>query len=202
MSPILGSIGSLAARAFGFGKPSGTSFTPVGSYDALATVTVPSGGTSSVTFSGIPNTYAHLQLRMLSGTNRASANLDTAKLTFNSDTGSNYTEHSIYGDGSSTGINAFGITNPTTNIVFARTGGNNTVTLMGATIVDFFDYASVTKNKTIRSLTGTDANGSGEIEFISGSWMNSSSSINNITITPVVGTAFNQYSSFSLYGVK
>ena len=123
-------------------------------------------------------------------------------MTFNGDTGSNYTEHSLYGDGASAGVNAFGVTNPTTNIIFARTGGNSTTTLMGATIVDFLDYANLFKYKTIRSLTGTDANGSGEIEFISGSWMNSNTGISSINITPGSGSAFNQFSSFALYGVK
>jgi len=138
---------------------------------------------------------------MLVATNRTGS-VDAAKMTFNGDTGSNYTEHSLYGDGASAGANTFGITNPTTNIIFARTGGNNTTTVMGATVVDFLDYANLFKYKTIRSLTGTDVNGSGEIDFISGSWMNSGTAISSINITPNVGSSFSQYSTVALYGVK
>jgi molecular chaperone HtpG len=47
MTPILGIIASSFRSAAG----------PDGAYDALATVTVPSGGLASITFAAIPNTY-------------------------------------------------------------------------------------------------------------------------------------------------
>ena len=57
MSPNLGIIAtSISGHLF--------TFSLVGNYDALATVTVPSGGLSSITFAGIPTTgYSHLQIR-------------------------------------------------------------------------------------------------------------------------------------------
>ena len=53
--PILGIIASSFRSAAG----------PVGAYDALATVTVGSGGVSSITFAGIPTGYKHLQIRQI-----------------------------------------------------------------------------------------------------------------------------------------
>ena len=41
------------------------------SFDSIATVTVGAGGSSSITFSSIPSTYKHLQIRLLAQTNRA-----------------------------------------------------------------------------------------------------------------------------------
>jgi len=64
------------------------------------------------------------------------------------------------------------------------------------------DYANTNKNKTIRTLGGQDANGSGEVVFISGLWMNSSTAVNAITLVLPGGGNFAQYSSFALYGVK
>ena len=72
---------------------SGVSVTPVapitGSYDALAVYTVPSGGASSITFAGIPQSgYQHLQLRMFAKSVNTLANDTNAiNLKINNDTG-------------------------------------------------------------------------------------------------------------------
>jgi hypothetical protein len=78
--------------------------------------------------------------------------------------------------------------------------------MFGAGIVDILDYANTNKYKTIRSLTGHDHNGviagiHAIVNLNSGSWR-STSAINSIVIGVVSGTAFNQYSSFALYGIK
>jgi hypothetical protein len=62
------------------------------------------------------------------------------------------------------------------------------------------DYANTNKYKTLRTLNGSDANGSGVVQLRSGLWM-SSSAINAITLSTSAGN-FNQYSSFALYGIK
>jgi hypothetical protein len=64
------------------------------------------------------------------------------------------------------------------------------------------DYASVNKNKTVRTLTGIDNNGSGFLTVFSGAWLNSSSPVNSITLVPQSTYNFVQYSQFSLYGIK
>jgi len=66
-------------------------------------------------------------------------------------------------------------------------------------VTDILDYASTNKNKTVRTLGGFDANGSGYVNLTSNLWSNTAA-INTITIN-AVGT-FNQYSQFSLYGIK
>jgi len=172
---------------------SGHLWAPEGAYDSLATVTVPSGGVATVTFAGIPSGYKHLQLRgfinVSTGNNPA--------IRFNSDSASNYSRHGIYGDGSS--ALAFGTTS-TTFIGIAQALGLGTNKFGGA-IVDILDYSSVNKNKTVRIFTGFDANGVGGVELDSGTWYNSGTAINTITLTSQTGV-FNEYSSFALYGVK
>ena len=44
-------------------------------YESIATVTVGAGGSSSVTFSSIPSTYQHLQIRYINTTSTAYQNL-------------------------------------------------------------------------------------------------------------------------------
>lgn len=166
---------------------------PDGAYDSLATVTVPSGGLASIDFAGIPNTYKHLQVRYINTTSTVNQNLI---FRFNGDTGSNYAWHRLLGDGSSAiadGVSA------TTGMNIGRSGGNTTSFAAG--VVDILDYTSTSKNKTVRTLYGTDQNGSGIIFLGSGLWFKTPEAVNTFTMTSAAGN-FAQYSQFSLYGVK
>ena len=174
---------------------------PEGAYDSLATVTVPSGGLASVTFAGIPTGYKHLQLRTLIRTSRAATG-DYFNMNFNSDSGSNYAGHYLYGNGTSALAGSNG-TSITTAYLIGGAGANASASTFGASIVDFLDYSATNKNKTMRSLFGVQNNGTGDenINIYSALWMNTSA-INTITITSGTGSTIQQYSSFALYGVK
>ena len=161
---------------------------PSGAYDAIASTTL-SAATASITFSGIPSTYTHLQVRLSTPTS-AAANF---YFQVNGDTGSNYSWHELLGDGSSalagnSSSTAFGyfIYSPSTNPT--------------AAVLDFLDYGNVNKYKTIRGLSGQDNNGSGRIELTSSAWRNTAA-ITSITIYPNTGT-FSTYGTFALYGIK
>jgi hypothetical protein len=172
---------------------------PSGAYDALATVTVPSGGASSITFSAIPQTgYSHLQIRAIYQYNTA---LDILAMQFNGDTAGNYSSHKIYGSGSGspgTG-NSVSASNMDLGYMVASTTG------FGATVTDILDYTNTNKAKTVRTLSGTDLNGSGFINLNSNAWYNNTAgvypAINSIKIYPTAGT-FSQNTQFSLYGIK
>ena len=170
------------------------------SYESIATVTVGSGGSSSIAFSSIPSTFKHLQIRALSRTNRADTN-DFLTMRFNSDSGSNYAYHSLYGNGSSAAANDTGTSTGTP--WSAVTAGNSAgASMFGAQVWDVLDYQNTNKYKTVRALTGTDQNGTtGRIYFISNLWQ-STSAVNAITITATSGTALQEYSKFALYGIK
>ena len=162
------------------------------SYESIATTTVGSGGSSTITFSSIPSTYTHLQVRIMS-LNSTAAN--DYKFNFNSDTGANYSKHSLYGNGTSalTATDA-----PSSYISGGLTGSS---TNPGVNITDILEYKNTNIYKTVRSLQGYDTNGSGGyLFFASGSWRNTNA-ITSITITPYSGT-INQYSQFALYGIK
>lgn len=188
MSPILGIY---ASQISGHLAPPDT-----GAYYPLSSITVPSAGTSSITFSSIPSTYTHLQIRIMGRSDRATTT-DVVKLNFNSDSGANYTEHDLYGDGSS--VNAGGYTGLTSANAYRIAGGNAGNNIQGAIIIDILDYANTNKYKTLRSLGGVDLNGSGQVWLNSSLWLNTSA-ISNIVLTSV-GT-LQQYSSFALYGIK
>lgn len=178
-------------------------------YDSIATTTVGAGGSSSVTFSSIPSTYTHLQVRVLAQTNRATYPLDEMKVTFNSDSGSNYAWHNIQTDPRQAypnGVVAAGGATQTSIQQLALCSSVVTNGFAGG-VLDILDYASVNKNKTLRYFGGTA--GSAYVSsyitpvgFFSGLWMNSSTAISSITLVPTFGSNFTQYSSFALYGIK
>ena len=173
-------------------------------YDSITTSTVGGGGVASVTFSSIPATYTHLQVRYFAQTNRATYGRDGIWIRFNSDSASNYSDHYLTGDGSTAdagaNINADRIYLPE---VLTSTAGAN---FFGSGIVDVLDYVNTSKYKTTRSIGGGDHNGTvnsigAQVSLRSGAWR-STSAINSITFYPGSGTTISQYSKFALYGIK
>jgi hypothetical protein len=164
---------------------------------ALATVTVPSGGAASVSFSGIPTGYAHLQIRSLVR-NTSTSNGYTAR--FNSDSGNNYARHYLVGTGSGTPAVA-PVTSTTSAIINDAAISTSSAGVFGASICDILDYSSTTKNKTIRTLGGFDNNGNGSSSLLSSLYMVSNSAISSILIFPDAGN-FAEFSQFALYGIK
>jgi hypothetical protein len=167
------------------------------SYESIETVLVGSGGQSTISFTVIPATYKHLQIRAIGKTNRASW-IDDVTLRFNSDTGSNYAWHSLAGDGSSASAGAASTTN---RIIVGSMAGNSVSNTFGAGVIDILDYANTSKNKTVRSLVAVEDNTNGYLPFNSGLWQNTAA-ITTITLAPNTGTLFNQHTQFALYGIK
>lgn len=164
------------------------------SYESIATVTVGSGGSSTITFSSIPSTYKHLQLRMtLKGTVASSALL----VQFSGDTTSSYNNHYLEGNGSSVvaGYDATGAI-----IVYGTIAPTAATSVFTGGVMDILDYTNTNKYKTVRTLSGYDANGSGIIDFDSGLWRNTGT-VSSALLYPTSGN-FAQYSQIALYGIK
>jgi hypothetical protein len=168
--------------------------TPIslGDMDPIAMVEVGSAGAADITFSSIPSTYTHLQIRC---TALLSASDNDYRMQINGDTGSNYSRHYLLGDGSA--ASAAGIGNTDMFLVGYNAASYTNST---ASIIDILDYANTSKYKTARALAGVDKNGGGYMFLLSGSWRNTAA-ITSLKIYPNAGI-FNQYSQFALYGIK
>ena len=174
-----------------------------GSYESIATVVVGSGGSSSISFTSIPSTYKHLQIRAIlstvQGTDRGNSALYAR---FNSDSGNNYSWHQLKGSGSSASATGYFSENTIYGSDTWYSGGAANV--FGAMVMDILDYANTSKYKTVRILNGFDSNsattGNTSVGLNSGLWM-STSAISTITI-PNNGFNFKEYSHFALYGIK
>jgi hypothetical protein len=173
-----------------------------GSFESIATVTVGSGGSSSVSFTSIPSTYSHLQVRILGRGNRTSYGTESFVMRANSDSGANYATHQVVAVASS--VLASGSAS-TTGASIGRFPSNSiTANVFGVGVVDILDYANTNKYKTIRDLGGiedNDVSGLAELGLYSSLWMNTSA-ISSLTFTSGGGTLITQYSSFALYGIK
>jgi hypothetical protein len=162
------------------------------SFESIATIT-PSA--SSVSFTSIPSTYKHLQLRYLARDN-AGATLRDMNLRLNNDTGTNYAFHFLRGSGAAVSVSgAASSSSIQANDIL--TGAGSTANIYGVGIIDIHDYASTTKNTTVRWFSGNDQNGSGYVSLSSGLWINTAA-VNRIDITQTFAAG----SVFSLYGIK
>ena len=173
------------------------------SFESIATQTVGAGGASSVTFSSIPSTFKHLQIRFTGRSTVSNVNDGYISIRFNSDSGGNYTFlHYLQGDGSSVSAGAL-YTSGWDNIYGSIAAGNNaTASVFGAGVVDILDYTNTNKYKVVRHLSGMDNNGAGKIGLGSGNW-NTTTAITSITLgANGFGSNWTQYSSFALYGIR
>lgn len=168
---------------------------PSGDFESIATTVVDATADLTVTFSSIPSTFKHLQIRAI-----ALSNSDTVPvlLRFNSDSGSNYSQHYLGGQGSVTATGGAASTSAVTLAgIYAR--GLN-ASYPWAFVIDILEYANTNKYKTVRALHGADYNGSGEANLTSGNWRNTAA-VSTITLS-MASSGFNQYSHFALYGIK
>ena len=173
-----------------------------GSYESIATATG-TGSSGTITFSSIPSTYTSLQIRILSKTIRtASSGTNDGFLQLNGDTGSNYSYHYLIGDGSSASA-AGGASQTSMRIArIDQSSFTGLTNMMAVGIIDIHDYASTTKAKTVRYLSGNNTNGTGDgqVNLGSGGWF-STSAVNQVSIF-VSGTSFTTSTVISLYGIK
>jgi hypothetical protein len=163
-----------------------------GSYESISTTTVTTA-VSSVTFSSIPATYTHLQIRGI--INKSTVGDVAMRMSFNSDTGTNYTYH--FTDGNGTSVISGGTGSDLMDVFYPI---STTASIFSGAIIDILDYANTNKYKNSRTLAGTAENGSGRFGLKSGLWMNTNA-ITSITLNPSSGN-FSQYSQFALYGIK
>ena len=175
-----------------------------GDFWALNSVTLSSSATS-VTFTGIPQNYTHLQIRALTRDTQTNTNINSLYMSVNGDSAANYAWHRLEGFGNNTAPSAGGSSSTASGIWLGPNSTNGyTSNMFAAHIIDIFDYSSNTKFKTTRHMGGFDTNGTGtepgEVNLTSGLWM-SKEPINSLTF--FIGT-YSQVanSQFALYGVK
>jgi hypothetical protein len=165
-----------------------------GDYESIASASG-TGSSGTITFSSIPSTYKHLEIRQIS---RVSVVASDCNLRFNSDTGSNYSWHRLMGNGSAASA-AAGVSN--TYIELPATSYSSLLSnVYGTSVTSILDYADTNKFKTVRSLGGFEDNSSGLVLFCSGNWR-STSAVTSISLITGSGS-WTTDTRFALYGIK
>ncbi len=159
-----------------------------GSYELITTVSLTSAA-ATITFSDIPQTYTHLQIRAIAKGDSAQGNLRLNSAL------QNHQEHLLQGNSSAVGagsayvwtyIRAFNVGTLTNNF--------------GVMIADIVDYSSSFKKPVVKFLTGYTNPGQHQITF--GSGFNPNATTSPITSIQILNSSFHAGSRFSLYGIK
>jgi hypothetical protein len=171
------------------------------SFESISTVALGTA-TSSISFTSIPSTYKHLQIRYIARTDRtSSSDGDYLIMRFNDLSGASdyYTQHYVRGNGSATYAASDGTYSALTiERMPCSTQGSN---IFGGGVIDILDYTNTNKNKVMRHRNGSDWNGSGMVRLASGMLM-STPAITKITVAIGAGTNIVAGSHFALYGIK
>lgn len=168
-----------------------------GGFESIATL-VGNGSASSLTFSNIPSTYASLVVRAyVKDTNSSGGHL---RMTFNGDSGNNYTYHLLRGTSS---VAASGAAAQPYAYVLDNANSGMSSTNGYVMIMDLHDYASTAQYKTALTFFGQDRNSTttGIVGLVSNLWL-STAAINSITFTLSSGAFGNNTTRIALYGIK
>lgn len=156
-----------------------------------------SSSAASVTFSAIPSTYTDLVLRVSARTDRASTN-DRLRITYNSDTSTNYSNIAILGDGAAASSQlASSATYMQDWYIDGDTATSNT---FGNSEIYIPSYLA-SQNKPVGGSSVMETNATtAYLGAVAALWRNTAA-ITSINITKI-GTNFVSGSSFYLYGIK
>ena len=159
-------------------------------YEKIATTTLGSDQ-ATVTFSSIPGTYTDLVLI----TNEKQSGARASALQFNSDTGSNYTQTGLYGNGSATGSYR---TTSTTLIYYSYYAASSSTNFNMNSIVQINNYSNTTTYKNVLSRANNADLG---VDAIAALWRNTAA-ITSITLTMESLSNYKAGCTFTLYGIK
>lgn len=156
---------------------------------------------SSVTFSSIPTTYKHLQIRFTAKSTSTGTASEFLRVRFNGDSTYNaYSYHWLKGNGSAMSSSKLFEQSEMITAAIPTSSGSWSSTTFGAGFIDILDYGSTTKNTTIRSLSG-QLGAYTEVYSYSGFW-NNTAAITSITLSLQTSGNLFSGSRISLYGLN
>jgi hypothetical protein len=164
---------------------------PTGSYESIASASP--AGSMDTTFSSIPTTYKHLQIRFyMPNCTTAPGNLWYYP---NGNTTANKTLHELNGTGT---VQAAAVTGLPWNRICYQNVANNYPMV---SITDILDYSSATKNKTTRVFWGNEPNAVNSFVALTTGYIPITAAFTSITVGRDSGN-FPTGTSIALYGIK
>ena len=166
-------------------------------YSKISSVTVGSGGSSSIDFIAIPQNYTDLVVKASLRT--GTGGIGSYQLTFNSSS-SGYSERLIYGTGSAAGS---ALQNSSTYIWWGfNTNQNGSTSSTFASNEIYIPNYTSGNYKSLSADSVTENNSTGATAYLNaGIWANTSP-ITSITFDIEQAALFLEHSTFHLYGIK
>jgi hypothetical protein len=168
-----------------------------GDFGALQRIaySAPTGGTTTVTFSNVPQSFQDLQI-VISARNPNDV-IEGCDISFNGIVGgTSYSRTFLTGDGAGAASSRQSSVGVITAFPIPRSSSN----AFAAVQVHILNYANSTTFKTLLSRSALDQNGSGQVQLLVGL----AQITNPITTVTIVkgGNGFAAGSTFALYGVR
>ena len=157
----------------------------------IASVTVGSGGSTSVSFSSIPSTYTDLCLKWSA---RSDANNTDMSVTFNGSS-SNFTQRRLVGTGSSVASYS------ETYVTYLMNRSTATASTFSNAELYIPNYAGSNNKSFSIDQVNEDNATSNVLAILSAPLWSQTAAITSIVFAPNAGNLV-QYSTFTLYGIK
>jgi len=164
-------------------------------YEAIATVTVGSGGASEIEFTSISSAYTDLSLKL--STRCATDDFPNIRIRFNGVTTS-YSHRIVYGSGSAAG--SYSGTNNGIDYASDDAAAQTANTFSNCEIY-IPNYAGST-NKSLSADAVSENNATAAYALLTAGLWSNTAAINTIRIYYGGGQNLSQYSSATLYGIK
>ena len=168
----------------------------------ISTVTVGSGGSAAIEFTGIPQTYTDLKILGSARTIRSGADSDYLLINFNNSSTSAYEYRTVQGNGSAASSNNGGSGLSGTAIGFDRFPSSTaTANTFGNFEIYIPNYTASTY-KSISSDAVSENNATAATAVLQASIWANTAPINSIRFSIGGGTLIDIYSTFTLYGIR
>lgn len=166
-----------------------------GSYTKIQSITVGTGGTSTIEFANIPTTYDDL---IIKASTRMASGASDIRIRFNSSS-TGYLDQYLQGSGSATATGGGG----STAWVYINEENYATYTVSTFANTDIYipNYAS-SNAKTFISDSVTENNSTQSWQQIVAGYWNNTTAINTVTLHHLNSGNFAEFSTATLYGIK
>ena len=164
----------------------------------ISTVTVGSGGASSIDFVNIPQTYTDLVIKVSA---RSTSSSGDCRIELNGSGGTAYSGRLLYGDGSAVAS----ASNSGQALMSWGAGSINRSTTTSNTFANTDVYIpnyTSSNNKSVSTDSVEENNATQAYSQLAASLWASSAPVTSIKLTPSGSGNFTQYSSATLYGIR
>jgi|LakMenEpi03Aug12_release.lakeMendotaPanAssembly.Ray.scaffolds.fasta_scaffold272225_2 hypothetical protein len=169
-------------------------------YTLIQQITVGSGGSATIEFTSIPQTYTDLLLKLSVRSTASGAHGGGAQMIFNNSTATNYSFRNLRGAGSGTPGGGAGTAQAYIRVTNNHPTAGNTASTFCNSEIYIPNYTSSLAKTTSENNTEENNTTEAYIQIVNGAW-SLTNAITNIKLTSEA-TLFAQHSTAYLYGIS